>query len=420
MIDIKDLREKPDFYQESAANKGVQIDVKKITDLDEKKRELQASIEALTAKKNEASKKIASTDGEERAAIIEEMQKIKDEEQSLKEQIDPIVSELEELLHKIPNPALSDVKVSPNEEDNEVLRHVGEKPEFSFEVKDHEDLAVDLGILDKERAGKVSGARFVYLKGDAVRLQLALQNYVLSIVEKYGFTPVIVPHIVNSESMRAMGYLEHGGTDEIYYLEKDDQYLIGTSEQAIGPMHSGEILDIEDGKPLRYVGISPCYRREAGSYGKDTKGIIRVHQFDKIEMFSFTTPNDSEAEHELILSIEEEIMQGLGLHYQVIKMVTGDLGLPAARKYDIETWVPSQNTYRETHSCSTTTDFQTRRLNTRFRNSEGKPEFAHALNGTASAMGRMLVAIIENYQNEDGTVTVPEALRQYIGKDIIG
>lgn len=419
MIDIKDLRDKPDFYKVSSENKGVEISIEKIIELDEKKRSLQSKIEELSAKKNEASKRISSSSDQERQAIIVEMQSLKEEEQGLKDELDPVSKELSDLLHKIPNPALADVKVSPSEKDNEVLRRVGEKPSFSFDIKDHEDLAVQIGIIDKERAGKVSGSRFVYFKGDGVRLQLALQNYVLSVVEKHGFVPVMVPHIINADSMRSMGYLEHGGTDEIYYLEKDDQYLIGTSEQAIGPMHADEILEISDGKPLRYVGISPCYRREAGSYGKDTKGIIRVHQFDKIEMFSFTTPNDSESEHELILSIEEEIMQGLGLHYQVIKMVTGDLGLPAARKYDIETWIPSQETYRETHSCSTTTDFQTRRLNTRFRNADGKPELAHALNGTASAMGRMLVAIMENYQNEDGSITVPEVLREYIGKNII-
>jgi len=269
-----------------------------------------------------------------------------------------------------------------------------------------------------ERAAKASGARFAYLKGDAALLHFALIQYALQTLSKHGFIPVVPPTLVGARAMRAMGYLEHGGHDEIYYLAKDNQYLTGTSEQSIGAMHMDEVLKNEE-LPLRYAGISTCYRREAGSYGKDTKGLIRVHQFDKVEMFSFSTPETSQAEHELILTIEEELMQGLGLHYQVIQMVTGDLGLPAAKKYDIETWIPSQDTFRETHSTSTCTDFQARRLNTRFKDGEGSMQFVHTVNGTAFAIGRTMVAIIENYQQEDGSVAVPEVLRPWVGKDVI-
>ncbi|MBU4315204.1 serine--tRNA ligase, partial [Patescibacteria group bacterium] len=257
-------------------------------------------------------------------------------------------------------------------------------------------------------------ARFTYLKGDGVLLEFALIQYALQTVAKHGFTPVITPHMVKPEVMRAMGYLEHGGHDEIYYLSKDNMYLIGTSEQSVGAMHMDEILDGAK-LPIRYVGFSPCYRREAGSYGKDTKGILRVHQFDKVEMFSFSTPENSDAEHNLILEIEETLMQGLKIPYRVIKMVTGDLGLPAARKYDIEAWMPSQKVYRETHSCSSCTDFQARRLNTRYKIGDGKPQLVHTLNGTTFAIGRTLIAILENFQQEDGSVIVPEVLRPFMG-----
>jgi seryl-tRNA synthetase len=246
------------------------------------------------------------------------------------------------------------------------------------------------------------------------QLELALINYCFDMLIKEGFIPVFPPVLINRASMGAMGYLEHGGDAEIYNLAKDDLFLVGTSEQAIGPMHSGEIFS-EHELPLRYVSFSTCFRREAGASGKDTKGILRVHQFDKIEMFCFTTPETSDKEHDFLLSLEERIVRGLGLPYQVIKMGSGDLGLPAARKYDIETWMPSQNKYRETHSTSTCTDFQARRLNIKYRDNQGKKEYVHTLNGTAVAIGRMIIAIIENNQQKDGSIKVPDALIKYTG-----
>lgn len=412
MIDIKLLRQDPDFFSRSAQAKNVDINIDRILELDREARSLQIEIEGMAAKKNEASKQIAAASDSERQQIISNMKGIDREEEALKEKYTPIQEELTELLFRIPNPAAADVKVSASEADNEVIKTVGTKPEFTFTPKDHLELGQQLDIIDQERSAKVSGSRFVFLKGDGALLQMALTQYALSITTKHGFTPVLVPHLITAEAMRAMGYLEHGGHDEIYFLPKDNLYLIGTSEQSIGPMHMNEIIDVE--KPLRYVGISSCYRRESGSYGKDTKGMIRMHQFDKVEMFSFTKPEESDQEHEFILSVEEELMQGLGLHYQVVKMVSGDLGLPAARKYDIETWLPSQDTFRETHSCSTTTDFQTRRLNTRFKRDD-KNEFAHALNGTALAMSRAVVMIVENFQQADGTIKIPEVLRPFMG-----
>ncbi len=417
MIDIKELREHPKRIADAAKAKNVEIDVDRILELDQAVRSLKQSYEQIAAQKNEASKKIPQASDDERKELIEDMRRIDRKADELKAELTPQAEELDELLYKIPNPACEDVKISPTEDDNEVIKTVGEKPDFDFPVKDHVELGEALGLIDMERAAKASGARFAYLKGDGALLHFALIQYALQTIVKRGFTPVVPPTLVSARAMRAMGYLEHGGHDEIYYLAKDNQYLTGTSEQSIGPMHMDEVLDVTE--PIRYVGVSPCYRREAGSYGKDTKGIIRVHQFDKVEMFSFCNPETSEQEHEMILEIEEELMRGLGLHYQVIKMVTGDLGLPAARKYDIETWIPSQDAFRETHSTSTCTDFQARRLNTRFKDKDGKMQFVHTLNGTAFAIGRTIVAIVENYQQKDGSIVVPEVLRPWMNKSVI-
>ena len=414
MIDIKKLRENTTEIREAAKAKNVELDFTRILELDKRARSLQQDIQQIATQKNEASKRIPQADDDEKKAILEEMKRIDRKGDELKAELQPLEQELDGLLHKIPNPATPDVKVAASESENETLREVGEKPSFSFKVKDHMELGQALDIIDTERAAKVSGARFAYLKGDGVLLEFALIQYALDTLMKYGFSPVTTPHMVNARSMRAMGYLEHGGHDEIYYLPKDNMYLIGTSEQSVGPMHMDEILDLDKGA-IRYAGFSPCYRREAGTYGKDTKGILRVHQFDKIEMFSFCKPEDSDAEHNMILEIEEKLMQGLGIPYKVLKMVTGDLGLPAARKYDIEAWLPSQEKYRETHSCSTCTDFQARRLNTRYKNEEGKSLFVHTLNGTAFAIGRTMIAILENFQQEDGSVIIPEVLRDYMG-----
>ncbi len=414
MIDIKRLRENPGQIEQAAQAKNVEINIERIVELDNLVRRLQSEGESIAAQKNEASKAIAQAHDQEREGLITQMREVDKRAATIKEELVPAQEELSELLYRIPNPALPHVVVSPNEADNAVIRTVGDKPTFSFTPKDHEALAVQLGIVDKESAAAASGARFMYLKGDGALLQMALTLYALNTAGKHGFSPIMVPHLITADSMRAMGYLEHGGHDEIYFLPKDNLYLIGTSEQAIGPMHKNKLMSLSE-LPARYIGVSPCYRREAGSYGKDTGGFIRMHQFDKVEMFSVTTPEQSEAEHALILSIEEDLMQGLHIPYHVIQMVTGDLGLPAAAKFDIEAWMPAQDAYRETHSTSTTTDFQARRLNTRFKNAEGKNEFVHMLNGTAFAIGRTMAALLENHQQEDGSVTIPEVLQPYMG-----
>jgi seryl-tRNA synthetase len=418
MIDIKLLRERTSFIRDSAKAKNVELDFTHILELDQQVRTLQNNLQHIASQKNEASKRIPQADESSRAQIIEEMRQIDRKAGEIAAQLAPLSEELDELLYKIPNPALPDVKVANNEQENEVIKIIGEIPKFNFAVKDHMEIGTKLGIIDSERAAKVSGARFSYLKGDGALLEFALIQYALHTASIHGFIPITTPHMIKPQAMRAMGYLEHGGHDEIYYLQKDNMYLIGTAEQSVGSMHMDETFNNSQ-LPARYIGFSPCYRREAGSYGKDTKGILRMHQFDKVEMFTYSTQEQSDVEHNLILEIEEIMMQALKIPYRVIKMVTGDLGLPAARKYDIEAWMPSQDTYRETHSCSSCTDFQARRLNTKYKDNEGKSHFVHTLNGTAFAIGRTIIAILENYQCEDGSVNVPQVLQKYLGKDVL-
>lgn len=309
-----------------------------------------------------------------------------------------------------------DVPVGKDESENVVLRQVGKKPEFDFEPRDYMEIASVLDLIDIQRAAKVSGSRFGYLKNEAALLEFALVSYAFEILRNENFSPVIPPVMIKRRSMDAMGYIDtEEDRQERYFFPDDDLYLVGTSEQSIGPMHMDEILD-ENRLPLRYAGFSTCFRREAGSYGKDTKGILRVHQFDKIEMFSFTRPEDSATEHKLMLEIEEKLMQGLGLPYQVVVLCSSDFARPSAATFDIETWIPSEGCFRETHSTSNCTDYQSRRLNIRFKDKKtGKTEFVHTLNGTAFAMGRIIIAILENFQQKDGSVLVPQVLQKYTG-----
>ena len=309
--------------------------------------------------------------------------------------------------------------IGKDDSQNVVAKQIGHKPKFLFsKPKDYMNLGESLNLIDTERAGKVAGARFGYIKGGLALLEFALINLVIDTVKKENFVPVIPPVLLKDEMARGTGYFEAADEKEAYYLSEDKMYLAGTSEQPLVSMHAGEILE-EKSLPLRYVGFSTCFRREAGSYGKDTKGILRVHQFDKLEMVIFSKQEDSKKEHELILSIEEKLMKALDLPYQVINICTGDLGRPAAKKYDIETWLPSEGKYRETHSCSNCTDFQARRLNIRYKDKAGKMQFAHTLNGTAFAIGRILIMIMENYQQKDGSIKVPKALQKYCGFKLI-
>ena len=309
-----------------------------------------------------------------------------------------------------------DVPEGKDESEKVVLREEGGRPKFKFQPKDYLEIAQNLDLIDVERAGKVSGTRFGYLKREAALLEFALVRLAFEALAKEGFIPVVPPVLIKTESMRGMGYIDtEADKEERYSLEKDNLYLVGTSEQSIGPMHKDEILE-EKELPKRYAAFSTCFRREAGSYGKDTKGILRVHQFDKVEMFSFCKPEDSKKEHQFLLSMEEKLMRLLKLPYRVVRLCAGDLSRPSAATFDIEAWMPGQDEYRETHSTSDTTDFQARRLNIRYKNPKtGKNEFVHTLNGTAFAVGRMIIAILENCQQADGSVKIPEVLQKHMG-----
>ena len=402
MLDLKYIRENAKSVEDAALAKGVTVDIKKIITLDDTYKTLSQEVQKLHEERNIAAKN----------RDIERGKQIKDElvgkEASLKE----VEAKLHDLLLTIPNPAKPDVKVGKNDTENDVIRKFKEPKKFDFKPKDHLELGEMLDIIDVERAAKVSGARFYYLKNEGVLLELALLRFALETLTKEGFVPVFPPVLIKKETMQKLGYMENGGDEDMFHVEKDGLILVGTAEHAIASMHMDETLD---GKslPRRYVGFSPSFRREAGSYGKDTRGILRVHQFDKAEMVSFVKKGEDDREHEYLLSLEEKFFQALGIPYQVVKMCTGDLGFPAARKYDIEAWMPFQDKYREVTSVSTIGDFQSRRLYTRYKEKD-ETEFVSILNGTAFAMGRTLIAILENYQQEDGSVVVPDVLRPFV------
>jgi len=412
MLDIKFIRQNPKKVKEGCRKKQVKVDIDRLLELDERHRKLLQEIEFLRAEKNKASEKIAKAKGKEKIKLINEMKEVDAKTDHLEPGLKKVEGEFNKLMLQVPNMPLDEVPVGKDESENKVVRVVGEKPKFNFKPKNYMGIAEKLDLIDTKRAAKVSGTRFGYLKNEAALLELALIKLAFDTLTKEGFIPVIPPVMLNEKAMRAMGYLERG-KQEVYQTKQDSLYLAGTSEQSIGPMHMDEIFSEKD-LPRRYAAFSTCFRREAGSYGKDTKGILRVHQFDKVEMFSFTKPEESKKEHQFLLSMEEKLVQALKIPYQVVQMCTGDLGNPAANKIDIECWMPGQGKYRETHSTSNCTDFQARRLNVRFKSTEGL-KYVHTLNGTAVAIGRLLIAIIENYQQKDGSVRIPEALRPYLG-----
>lgn len=417
MIDIKLLREHPETVKTAVKNRQMNIDIDEILKLDASKRKLQKDADDKRALKRQAGEKIAKANPKEKKKLIAEMKGFDKEQDRVEKKLAEAEEKFKKLFSQIPNVPLPDVPVGTDETQNVVSREVGALPKFSFNPKSSHELGDALGIIDTARAAKVSGTRFGYLKAQAAMLEIALVRYALDRVLKLGFIPVIPPVLVREDIMWAMGFLDRHA-DEIYKVSEDELRLTGTSEQSLAPMHKDEVFDEAD-LPRRYVGFSTCFRRESGSYGKDTKGLLRVHQFNKLEMVSISAPGSSESEHELMLKIEEDLMQGLGLPYRVVRICTGDMGTPSARTWDIETWFPSEGRYRETHSTSTTTDFQSRRLNIRYKPKEGKGlEFVHLLNGTAFS-GRPLLAILENYQEKNGSVNVPEVLRPYCGFDKI-
>lgn len=420
MINLKALIENTEETKKALAKKHFKGDLNQIIKLEQERLAVLQEAESLKARQNAIAKEIPKSTPEEKEKLLEGSKTVKEQLKEIEPKLKNIETQLEAVALTIPNPPLPAVPEGKDDSENVVIKTVGEKPQFEADPKDHVALGRNLNIIEIEKAAQMSGSRFAYLKNEAVQLEFALIQFVLNKLIQKGFSPVIPPTLVKEQAMIATGFFP-ADRQQIYHVnpEEDDLYLVGTSEVPLCMLHADEIIDIEK-LPLRYCAFSTCYRREAGTYGKDMHGIIRVHQFDKIEMFSFCHPDNSEQEHQFILSIEEEIMQDLKLHYQVLNICGGDLGAPAAQKFDIETWIPSQNKFRELTSCSNCTDFQARRAKIRFKDGKEK-QLVHTLNGTAVAVGRMLIAIMENYQQRDGKIYIPEVLQGYMGgKDQIG
>ena len=426
MLDIKLLRNDPNLVKEGIRKKGIDlVIVDRILEVDRRRREVMAETETLRAEQNSK-----SSGGPKGPAELEELKKLKERIKVIDQELKNVTEQFDELKYQLPNLPDEDVPIGEGEGDNVVHKEFGDKTDFDFSPKEYTTLGEDLDIIDTERAAKVSGSRFGYLKGGAALLEFALISFVAEKltdkkfitkvikslklkIKDNPFIPVIPPVMIRPEMFKGMGRLDQGQEEERYYLPKDDLYLIGSAEHTLGPMHADEILNKDD-LPIRYLGFSTSFRREAGSYGKDVKGILRVHQFDKLEMFCFTDAEKSDNEHQLMIGIQEALTQALEIPYRVMNICTGDMGWPDAKQFDLEMWMPGQDTYKETHSASNTTDFQSRRLNIRYR--EGKEKrFVHTLNATAFAIGRTIIAIMENYQTRDGHIEVPKTLQKYVG-----
>ncbi len=409
MIDIRFIRENSEKVKQSCKNRGAVCNVDKILELDEKRKTLLQEIEGIRAQQNKLGKE-----------EIPQAQALKGEIKAKEPLLKETEEQLQKLLLELPNVPQEDVPVG-DESANVVIKQVGKPPKFSFEPKDHLALGEALGVIDVERATKVSGSRFAYIKGDLVFLEFALARLAMDYAGKEKFIPVIPPVLIKAEMMKNMGYVDtKEDLAERYFLEKENMFLVGTAEQSVGPMHQGEVFEEKD-LPKRYIAFSTSFREEAGSYGKDTKGILRVHQFDKVELFSFCHPEKSREEHKFLVSLEEKLWQALDIPYQVVQLASQDMSRPAVSTIDIEAWLPGQNKYREVSSASNTTDFQARRLNIRYKGKgkDGKLNFVHTLNATGFPIGRTLIAILENYQQKDGSVKIPKVLQKYLGKSEI-
>jgi seryl-tRNA synthetase len=414
MLDLKLIRSDPERVKTALARRGVANQVDELLALDARRRELLPEVENAQAERKTLSKRIgeAKQAGEDADELMATVQGLKKRIESGNQELEKVEAELSVLATSLPNLPDPEAPDGMTEEDAVVLREVGERTEFDFEPRDHLEIGTALGLIDMEGAARLSGSRFAYLKGDLVMLELALVRFSIELVRAEGHEPVVPPVLVREEALEGTGFLP-GDRDQIYEIPKDELFLAGTSEVALAGLHAGEILN-RAGLPLRYCGFSTCFRREAGAAGRDTRGIFRVHQFDKVEMFSFVEPSESAAEHERLLAIEERILAELELPYRVVNVAVGDLGAPAAKKYDCEAWIPSQSRYRELTSCSNTTDYQARRLGCRYRPGDGEaPQPVHTLNGTAVAVGRTMIALIENRQERDGGFTLPKTLHRY-------
>jgi seryl-tRNA synthetase len=430
MLDIHFIREHPELVKKGADAKKAKVDIDALLKFDETRRRLIGELETKRAGQNQAGERIAKVaDKAEKAKAVEEMRALKDGMKAAEKELSETEAALSEMLLNVPNLPSSDTPIGPDESGNIVIRTVGAPTKFDFVPKDHVALGEALGLIDNETGSAVAGARFTYLKGDLVRLQNALHQYALSIltdsatikdvakeaglhVSSKPFTPVLPPLMIKPEIFQRMARLEP--REERYHIPSDDLYLIGSAEHTLGPLHMDQVFREED-LPARYFALTPAFRREAGSYGKDTKGILRLHQFDKIEMESFCLPETSTAEQDLFVALQEHMLRALGLPYQVVQVCTGDMGGPDARQIDMECWMPGQGNYRETHTADLMTDYQARRLNTRVKRASGEHQHVHMNDATFMAMGRLMIAVMENFQEVDGRVRIPEILHPWMG-----
>jgi seryl-tRNA synthetase len=415
MIDIKFLRENPDVVRASQKGRGENVElVDQIIAIDEIKRAAINEFELLRQEQNVLSKSVGAAKGDEKTALLANAKELADKVKAADAKRSEVEEEAKQLVMQLSNLLDTEAPIG-GEEDFVTIEHIGTPRDFAkdgFEPKDHVELGKLLGAIDTERGAKVAGSRSYYLTGAGAMLEFALVNYAIQSALKNGFTPVIPPVLVNPSAMEGTGFLGQAA-ENVYRIEKDDVYLVGTSEVPLAAMHMDEILPA-DKLPMRYAGYSSCFRREAGTYGKDTRGIIRVHQFDKVEMFSFCKPEDAKEEHKRLLQWEKDFLNAMEIPYRVIDVASGDLGSSATRKFDIEAWIPTQGAYREVTSTSNCTEYQARRLNIRYKDADGTKAIA-TLNGTLVAIPRMIVAILENHQNADGTVNVPAALQPFLG-----
>jgi seryl-tRNA synthetase len=414
MLDLKAIRSDPERVKAALARRGAAEQLDELLSLDARRRELLPEVENAQAERKTLSKQIGERKqaGEDAEELMARVQGLKERIESAKAELEQVDAKLGELALTLPNIPDPDAPEGMTEEDAVVIREVGERPQFDFEPRDHLEIGTELGLIEMEKAAELSGSRFAYLKGDLVLLELALVRFVIDRARGEGHEPVVPPVLVREEALEGTGMFP-GDRDQIYEIPKDELFLTGTSEVALAGLHADEILDASR-LPLRYCAFSTCFRREAGAAGRDTRGIFRVHQFDKVEMFSFVEPSASQDEHERLLAIEERILSELEIPYRVVNVAVGDLGAPAAKKYDCEAWIPSQGRFRELTSCSNTTDYQARRLGARYRPEEGAaPQAVHTLNGTACAVGRTIIALIENRQESDGSFTLPKTLHRY-------
>ena len=413
MLDPRILREDPDAVAESLRRRGVGIDLDALVSLESEHRSTLQEAEELRSRQKDAGKEIANLEGEAKQEAIDEVSGLAASVKETTARADELAERFRTAWLEVPNLVDPTAADGFTDEDNVAIKHHGDA---GTEGTDHATLGEALDIIDTERAAKVSGSRFGYLKGKGALLELSLVRWAMDHLDEAGFTPMIPPVLVREHALEGTGFFPEA-REQVYEIERDELFLVGTSEVPLAAYHGDEIFDADD-LPLRYAGFSTCFRREAGTYGKDTAGIFRVHQFDKVEMFVFTTPDASREEHDRLLEVEEQLVQQLEVPYRVVNVAAGDLGASAAKKYDIEAWFPGEQAFREITSCSNTTDYQARRLKVRYR-AESANTLTHTLNGTACAVGRTILAILENHQQPDGSVMIPEALRRYTGFDII-